>query len=333
MTLNSQQNALPLELRKRVTSQDCPLVSVVILYYKRRETIEETIRSVLDQDYRNREIIVVDNHSQDGVCERLQSYSPELRFVELPRNLGACGGRNAGIREASGEIIVVLDDDVSFPSKSELTEVVETFKCHPDAHVLAFRVCEPGTMKVRTREWCHPRPCADFSELEFETSWFGEGASALRRQVFDVCGLFYEPLFYGAEGHDLIVRILDHGFRILYTPSIRVCHREAREGRTADRQYYFFTRNYCWIAYKDYRFAAGIVFLAQKLLMMFYFAIRTATYAAFFRGLWHGLVGLRHIRHDRTPISESTSRYLAEMDKLRPTLMVRLARHRTAPQL
>src|SRR5712664_3234414 len=93
-----------------------PLVSIVILYYKRSEIIEETLRSVLRQDYQNLEIIVVDNHSQDDLRQVIQGLSSEIRLLELPENLGACAGRNAGIREAHGDIIVFIDDDVCFAS-------------------------------------------------------------------------------------------------------------------------------------------------------------------------------------------------------------------------
>ena len=313
--------------------EQLPLVSVVILYYKRRENVEQSIVSVLRQDYGRFEVILVDNHSEDDLREWIRDRAFDVRLVELPRNLGACGGRNAGLRAAKGEIVVLLDDDVSFPSTRELSQVVETFKGHPNFDVLALCVCDPVTSELRIREWCHPRPWRESSRSEFETSWFGEGASALRRRVFDVCGLFYEPLFYGAEGCDLILRILDHGFRILYTPQIRVWHWAAQQGRSAHRQYYYFTRNYLWIAFKDHRFWDGLRFLVPKLLMMSYFTLRTANYGSFLRGVRDGILGLGQICRDRTPISKSTTQYLAAMDRLRPNWMVRLARHRAEPQL
>ena len=140
-------------------------------------------------------------------------------------------------------------------------------------------------------------------------------------------------MFYGAEGHDLIVRFLDHGFRILHAPQVRAHHWASEVGRTTARQHYFFTRNYVWMAYKDYRFWDGIVFLIPKLLMMLYFSWRSATYKPFLRGLWNGIHGLRRIHPDRTPISKDTVRYLGELEKWRPSLTQRLARHRAAPQI
>jgi GT2 family glycosyltransferase len=211
--------------------------------------------------------------------------------------------------------------------------VVATFLRRPDAHVLAFQLLDPETGRLRLREWCHPRSWKEFGDTEFETHFFVEGACAYRREVFDACGLYYEPLFIYCEGYDLALRLLDRGFRILYTPDIRVYHLMAAETRTPERGYYFFTRNYIWIAYKDHRLWDGVGFLAKKLGMMAYFTVRSGCYGAFFRGLWDGLRGLRWIGRDRRPVSRATVRYLAELDRARPSWIFRLARHRTEPQL
>jgi len=310
-----------------------PLVSVIILYYKRATTILETLDSVARQDYPNREVILVDNHSEDNLKELIAPYHSAIRLIELSANSGATGGRNAGIRAAHGEILVFLDDDMSFLSDSELTSIVEMFDRRPNVHVLALKVCDPDTGELRLREWCHPRSWEQFSETEFETHYFCEGASALRRTVFDACGLYYEPLFFGAEGHDLAVRVLDRAFRMLYCPQLRIGHRAAQEGRTLERQYYSYTRNFIWMAYKDYHVLDGIRFLVPMLLMMFYFTVRSGAYGAFFRGISHGFSGLKQIHADRTPISKETVKYYAKLEEWRPGVLVRLRRHRAEPQL
>lgn len=310
-----------------------PLVTVVILYYKRSSTIRETIHSVIRQDYPYREIILVDNHSQDDLKSVIEPFRSEIRLIELPENLGACGGRNAGIRAARGQILIFLDDDMSFSTSEELTKIVEAFARRSGIDVLAFRICDPDTGQLRLREWCHPRSWKDFATSEFETHWFCEGAAAFRRKVFEQSGLYYEPLFYGAEGHDLAIRILDHGFKMLYYPSVSVGHRAANEGRSSGRQYYTFTRAFIWMAYKDYRLLDGLRFLIPKMLMMVYFTVRTGSYSAFLKGIGDGLKGLQRIRRDRTPASRHTLKYWYELERWRPGLVARLARHRTAPQL
>ena len=311
-----------------------PLVSVIILYYKRREIIEETLRSALRQDYSNREIIVIDNHSEDDLRQVVERLSAGIKLIELQENMGACAGRNAGIRAARGEILVFIDDDVTFDSTTDVSKIVYTFEQKPNIHVLALQIWDPRTGQARIREWCHTRPYDKYVDEEFETNWFGEGMSAFRREVFDRCGLYYEPLFYGPEGHDMSLRIMDHGFHILYTPHTRVNHWASENGgRSFGRQYYYFTRDFIWMAYKDYPWWAGLRFVAPKVLMMLYFAWRTRTYAPFFRGVWDGITGLGAIRADRTPVSRATLRRIAEHERWRPGLRARLARHTTEPQI
>ena len=310
-----------------------PRVSIVILNYKRLSALEQSLQSVLMQTYANREIIVVDNHSEEDVASLVTRLDPGIRLIELADNCGTCGGRNAGIRDAQGNIVITLDNDVQFATQFELTKVVAKFEQRPDIHVLAFQMCDANTGNIRVREWCHARPWKEFGQTEFETFYFVEGACAVRREVFERAGNYYDPLFIGCEGHDLALRILDQGFRILYCPNIRVLHLMSAETRTSDRPYYFYTRNYFWIAFKDYRLLPGLRFLLPKLAMMFYFAIRTHRYHAFFRGVWHGLKGLRQAWADRTPVQRRTLEYLAELERWRPSLMFRLARHKEQPQI
>ncbi|MGA8557140.1 MAG: glycosyltransferase family 2 protein, partial [Candidatus Acidiferrales bacterium] len=309
-----------------------PLVSVIVLNYKRIHELERCLDSIVTQDYPNIEAIVVDNYSEEDVASVVRTRDATMRLIELPANLGPCCGRNAGIREAHGQIIVTLDNDVSFLSPFELSKVVKAFEEHPEIHILAFRICDAGTGRLRVREWCHPRDWQEFGEKEFETSFFGEGASAFRREVFDVAGLYWEPLFIGHEGYDLGLRLLDSGYRILYCPIVAVAHSMSRETRSKSRPFYYYTRNYIWVAYKDHGFRQGIHYLVPKLLMMLFFSLRAWCLMPFVRGIWDGVRGLKRIK-PRTPIRRTTLIYLADLERQRPTWWRRLGRHRLEPQL
>jgi len=310
-----------------------PLVSVVILNYKRRDALERSLGSALAQEYPYLEIVLVDNGSEDGIEDYVSQHAPGVKLIAMSQNLGACGGRNAGIREAQGEVLITLDNDIYFDSPFEVGRVVKMLQDRPDIHLLAFQLCDAQTGKVRLREWCHPRFWNDYAEKEFETNFFVEGACAYRREVFETAGMYYEPLFIGVEGHDLALRVLDTGYRILYCPQIRANHLMSSATRQPDRPFYFYTRNYIWIAHKDFHFFAGIRFLLPKLMMMLYFACRARRFGAFLRGLGDGIKGLVSVRHDRTAISEKTGKYLDKLDSTRPNWLVRLARHRLETQI
>jgi len=308
-----------------------PLVSIVILNYKRLSALEQTIESVVAQTYAHREIIVVDNHSEEEVARAVRKFGSEIQLIELESNRGACGGRNAGLNVAHGEIVITLDNDISFLSSDAIDTAVRLFDKHPDFHVLAFQLRDPVTGELRIREWCHPKDWREFSNAEFATHFFVEGAVACRRIVFENAGVYFEPLFVYNEGWDLSLRILDHGFRILYTPEIKVRHLMSAEARSSSRSYFLFTRNYVWITYKDYPFWAGLRFVTFRLMMMAYFACRAREWVNFSKGLWEGIWGCRNIK--RSPIKKATMKYVYELERERPNLLMRYLRHGVIPQL
>jgi GT2 family glycosyltransferase len=314
-------------------STETPLVSVVILNYKRRAALAGCLESVRNQSYGNLEVIVVDNASNDNVRKFLTANAPEARLIELSENLGATGGRNAGLLKARGEIVVTLDNDIFLEGPNEVSRIVEAFAARSDVHVLAFHLGDETSGELRVREWCHPKSWTEFGQEEFETNYFVEGACAARAEVYRVAGLYYDPLFIGCEGWDLALRVLDKGFRILYVPSVRARHLMSKETRTPERPYYYYTRNYIWIAFKDYPFSAGLKFLTAKLSMMLYFSFRSKGVHPFLRGVRDGIIGLRRIRANRTRIAPPTLQYLRGLEGLRPNLLTRLSRHRDAVQL
>lgn len=308
-----------------------PLVSIVVLTYKRLPALKQTLQSVIAQEYANKEIIVVDNHSEENVSALVSQLGGAVRLIELEANLGACSGRNAGINAALGSIVITLDNDISFLSNDAIQQVVRLFDDHPQYHVLAFQLRDPVTGELRLREWCHPRDWRQFSEVGFPTHFFVEGAAAYRRDVFESAGTYFEPLFVYNEGWDLALRILDHGFRILYSPKIKVHHLMSAEARSSSRSYFLFTRNYIWIAFKDYPIWAGIRFLSFRMAMMAYFSLREGQLSSFVKGAWKGILGCGTIK--RAPVHRSTLRYVKKLESGRPNLLIRYMRHRTVPQL
>ncbi len=94
-----------------------PLVSVVIPAYNVAWCVERAVRSVLGQDYRPLEILVVDDGSTDGTAGVLRPYRSVLRIIRK-KNGGLSSARNTGIAAAQGEYVAFLDaDDFWFPNK------------------------------------------------------------------------------------------------------------------------------------------------------------------------------------------------------------------------
>lgn len=312
---------------------ESPLVSVIILTHKRLQVLQRVIHSIMRQDYPYLEAIVVDNGSRDGTSQYLRENYPSLKVVELSSNLGPCAGRNKGIEEAKGDILITLDDDVYFESSEEVKKIVKSFQ--KDRHIgcITFMIQDPYTGGLRLREWCHPFDYRSHWNREFETYYIPEGASAFRSKALREVGGYYEPYFIGCEGLDLAIRMMDRGYRILYTPSVRVWHLYAKEGRESWRPFYYYTRNYFWITWRLYPPGEGLRFLTLKLGMMFLHSVRKGKLRYFLRGVLDGLRYLPQIKHQRVMITPETHRKIKDFDSFRPGLFSRLMKHREEPQV
>lgn len=95
-------------------------VSVIIPVYKAEKYIAATVQSVLDQTYKNFELIIVDDGSPDKSVEICQQFNDRRIKIIRQQNRGVCAARNAGIRQAEGEYLAFLDgDDLWLPEKLE----------------------------------------------------------------------------------------------------------------------------------------------------------------------------------------------------------------------
>lgn len=107
-----------------------PIVSVVIPAFNAAWCVTRAIDSVLVQDFRNFEVIVVDDGSTDDTAAVLLAYGDAIRVVHQA-NGGMSSARNAGIRESQGEFIAFLDaDDWWLPTK--LNRQVDLMRTRPE---------------------------------------------------------------------------------------------------------------------------------------------------------------------------------------------------------
>lgn len=97
------------------------MVTVIIPTYKRANSIDKAIESVLNQSYKDFEIIVVDDNNEDTIYRTdmikiMQKYSDneKIKYIKHSKNKDGAAARNTGIREANGEYITFLDDDDYF---------------------------------------------------------------------------------------------------------------------------------------------------------------------------------------------------------------------------
>jgi glycosyltransferase involved in cell wall biosynthesis len=109
-----------------------PLVSIITPSFNQAAFLEQTLLSVLNQDYPNIEYWVIDGGSTDNSLEIIKKYAPRLAGWVSEKDRGQADGVNKGFAKATGEIIGWLNsDDLYYPGA--VADAVEAFRQHPDA--------------------------------------------------------------------------------------------------------------------------------------------------------------------------------------------------------
>jgi len=177
------------------------MVSIVITTYNRRAFLKEAVLSVLDQDYQDKEIIIIDDGSTDGSFEEVRKFP--LRYV-WKQNGGISSARNMGIGVSNGEFIAFLDVDDLW-KKGKLTKQVQTMIENQ------IDISYTDEIWIRNGEHLNQRGRhRKYSGLIFERCLplciISPSSVVIKRKVFDKVGLFDEDLPV-CEDYDMWLRI------------------------------------------------------------------------------------------------------------------------------
>ena len=185
-----------------------PLVSVIIPVYNTQKYLRAAIESVLAQDYRPLEIIVVDDGSTDSSAAIAQSF-PEVLCIRQP-NQGAGAARNTGLAHSHGEFIAFLDaDDLWVPHKTSWQ--VNFLLTHPEVDCLMGRSRNFLEDGVERPNWL-PQQLLGPSRITLAMP-----ACLIPHRIFDRIGTF-NPTYRQCEDLDWFIRLQQSG-AVFHTPS------------------------------------------------------------------------------------------------------------------
>jgi glycosyltransferase involved in cell wall biosynthesis len=253
--LSEKTDLLKKEFSMRLTGSD---ISVIIPFYNRELYIDEAVNSVLAQTLKPLEIVIVNDCSRVSSRKYLERFADVCKIVDLPKNVGLAGSRNAGIRAARGQFIALLDDDdIWLPEKLEVQR--KYMEEHPEFSVVHSAVCafysnhpdhvfgrfEPGPMPLsqalRDEYWAVP------STLMFRTD-------AIRAiDGFDVS-------FRECEDRDFLIRCCAAGYRVGGIPEPLIRLRRTFHGSLSEQNWTMFRAHFrvVWKHKALYRRAYGI---------------------------------------------------------------------------
>ena len=178
-----------------------PLVSIITPSYNQGRFIEETIQSVLSQDYPCIEHIIIDGRSSDNTLDILRKYQDRNTWISEKDN-GQSDAINKGFKMAKGEILVWLNsDDTYLPGA--ISAVVDYFRANPEKRVVygrGYYVAENGSIIMP--HWTDPLAGDNLAETFYicQPAWF------IHREVIEKIGLLNTNLHHCMD-YEFAIRI------------------------------------------------------------------------------------------------------------------------------
>jgi glycosyltransferase involved in cell wall biosynthesis len=207
---------------------ESPLVSVVTPSLNQGRFIEDTIRSVLGQDYPRIEYLVVDGGSTDGTLAVLGRYDGSIRWISEPDH-GQAAAINKGFRLASGGILAWLNSDDLYEPQA-VSAAVAYLQAHPDT-ALVYGDATHVDAKDEEIGPCGYVGPFDLERLIHESDYIVQPAAFFRRSAFEAVSGLDESLHWGMD-YDLWLKI-GRRFPIAYLPRKLARYRQTGENKTA----------------------------------------------------------------------------------------------------
>lgn len=177
------------------------MISIVVLNYNRLECTKQTIQSLIDNTTVPHEFIFVDNGSIDGTREFLQSIknktnAEQVKYVFNKRNFGVAGGRNSGLREAEGDYLLTIDDDILVPPKYDV-QIIDALD----------NIRNLGMVGVSVEKKHYPAKTTNGVKLRLKKGNIGGACICFTRKTFEKVGYFSPDFVYGGEDCDMYTRM------------------------------------------------------------------------------------------------------------------------------
>ena len=195
-----------------------PEVSVIIPTYNRDWCLERSVQSVLNQTFKDFELIVVDDGSTDSTQEKLKGYS-QITLLSLKNNSGVSSSRNMGLNIARGKYVSFLDSDDSW-KPNKLEEQWQSMEQHPSA-----QACYTDEIWIRRGKRVNPKKkhkkySGDIFRHCLPLCIISPSSVMLRASIFEEIGFFDEDMLV-CEDYDFWLRLTSrYQVKYLETPLI-----------------------------------------------------------------------------------------------------------------
>jgi GT2 family glycosyltransferase len=254
-----------------VKGTGAPKLSVIIPHLKGVDILRNCLASIFQSHYSDFEVILIDNASEDGSCDRVEAEFPQVRVIRLAQNLGYAGGCNVGIQNSSAEFVLLLNDDTVLNADT-IGALVEVFESDP-----SIAGAQPKLLNIKDHAlFDYAGACGGlfdifgypfafgrtFMFLEEDKQQYDQpsdifwacGTCAIfRREALEKTGLLDEDFFAHMEEIDLAWRLQLAGYRLVRVPRAVVYHFSGHTlPNTERRKMYLNHRNSITCLLKNY---------------------------------------------------------------------------------
>jgi GT2 family glycosyltransferase len=311
-----------------------PVASIIIPNYNGLRFMPTCLDALRGQTFPHEltQIILVDDASTDTSVAFVAEHYPEVKIVQLARNSGLAVGCNAGARTATGELLVMLNNDTE-AEPGWLAALVGAALANPEAGAIASKM-----LLFDRRDTLHnagdlmgtdgiPRNRGvwqvDRGQYDDQPQIFGGcgGGVLYRRAAWEQTGGFDERLFMYLEDVDLAWRLHLLGWGAVFAPDARLYHQLSATGGGVLASYYV-GRNTIWVIAKDMpgplirRYFGPILRAQWRVTRDALAAWRGASARARLRGQLAGVIGLPRVWGWRRQTQAARQTPLAEIDRL-----------------
>jgi len=177
-------------------------VSIITVCYNAEKHIEETIQSVLSQDFNDLEYLLIDGGSNDSTVEIVNKYNSKIDFIISEKDEGMYDAMNKGIKLAKGELIGILNAGDLFVNEKVVSEIVNKIEEKDAVYADLDYVNELNTNKV-IRKW----KSGEFNFTNFKYGWMPPHPTLfIRKKIYENFGM-YRLDYKTAADYELMLRI------------------------------------------------------------------------------------------------------------------------------
>ena len=232
-----------------------PLVSIVIVNLNRFKELTHCIESLNSQNYKNYEIILIDNNSIDKSAEKIKSRFPNVHVYKTSKNLGTSYTRNAGVNFSGGKLIWFLDSDSYLLDRNVLVNLVKVFNTNDVDGIGGEAILDEknqllGTKKLILYPNGMTKGYLDRSNIIVKVEILATCNLMIKRKVIEDIGGFDHFYFFYLEDLDLTYRISKKGYKLYLIDKCPVIHYFSEKSRFKNHfkakrnRIYFIVKNF-----------------------------------------------------------------------------------------